>query len=86
VMFTAEYKDAFYHALRDALHSEVDSWRGQLSAPTQVTRLWQRVADLEPTSRNPGATSFASEETKSPSADQSQFLPLRRLSVATRGA
>jgi anaerobic magnesium-protoporphyrin IX monomethyl ester cyclase len=86
VMFTAEYKDAFYHALRDALHSEVDSWRGQLSAPTQVTRLWQRVADLEPVSRNPGATSFASEKTKSPSADQSQFLPLRQLSVATRGA
>ncbi len=28
VMFTAEYKDAFYHALRDALHAEVDSWRG----------------------------------------------------------
>ena len=59
VMFKADYNDEFYHALRDALHAEVDSWHGQLSAPTQVTRLWQRVAELEPVSRNPDATRFS---------------------------
>ena len=86
VMFTAEYKDEFYHALRDALHAEVDSWRGQLSAPTQVTRLWQRVADLEPVSRNPGATPSLRRKRNRQVPTSRSFCPCARLSAATRGA
>ncbi len=59
-MFTAEYNDTFYHAVRDALHAEVDSWRNQ-AAREQVASLWQRVTELEPISRNPSPTRFRME-------------------------
>jgi hypothetical protein len=62
-MFTAAYRDEFYLALRDALHTEVDSWRDH-SAGKVVHRnaLWERVMTLEETSRNTGATAFAEYE------------------------
>jgi radical SAM superfamily enzyme YgiQ (UPF0313 family) len=51
--FTAAYKSEFYHALRDALHAEVDAWRGMKpEARARIAGLWSRVAEMELTSRN----------------------------------
>ncbi len=88
VMFTAEYKDEFYHALRDALHAEVDSWHGKhaKNADNRVETLWRRVMELEPVSKNATPTSFRLEESKKESIEQSQFFPLQHLSVVARGA
>jgi radical SAM superfamily enzyme YgiQ (UPF0313 family) len=83
-MFTAEYSDTFYHAVRDALHAEVDSWRNQV-ARDQVASLWQRVTELEPISRNPSATRFRME-TASRTGGSSQLLPLCEIAAATREA
>jgi anaerobic magnesium-protoporphyrin IX monomethyl ester cyclase len=83
-MFTAEYSDTFYHAVRDALHAEVDSWRNQ-AAREQVASLWQRVTELEPISRNPSATRFRME-TASHRGGSSQLLPLCEIAAATREA
>ena len=39
--YTAAYTNEFYLALRDALHAEVNSWRGDVeSSPRSVTELW----------------------------------------------
>lgn len=84
-MFTAEYSDVFYHALRDALHAEVDSWRNP-GAFQKVESLWQRVKELEPTSRNPAATRFRLEAVNRRGAGSSQLLPLREIAAATREA
>jgi anaerobic magnesium-protoporphyrin IX monomethyl ester cyclase len=86
VMFTAEYTDEFYHALRDALHREVDSWQSTSSGGDEVSELWQRVADMEPVSRNLNPTQFPPPTEHADTIAQSQFVPLRRLSVAERGA
>ncbi len=78
VMFTAEYNDAFYHAVRDALHLEVDSWRNP-ALRDRVESMWQHVSDLEPVSHNSAPTSFAST---APVRQRSQFLPLREIAAA----
>ena len=84
-MFAAEYKDDFYHALRDALHAEVDSWRGGAMS-SHVAGLWRRVAELEPVSQNDSPTRFRLEAAEATETGRSQFLPLRQLSVAAREA
>ena len=56
IMFHAAYGTEFYRAVRDALHAEVDSWHSRGREATRrvhLRRLWQRVAALEPVSRNP---------------------------------
>jgi anaerobic magnesium-protoporphyrin IX monomethyl ester cyclase len=54
IMFKAAYKTEFYRAVRDALHAEVESWRGS-SQPEQtaasVAALWRVVDELEPVLR-----------------------------------
>lgn len=85
VMFTAEYKDVFYHALRDALHAEVDSWRIR-GARDRVSGLWQRVAEIEKVSRNTSPTRFRAEEAQRHSKEPSQFLPLGQIASAGREA
>lgn len=59
IMFEAAYSTEFYRAVRDALHAEVDSWRGSQSpdaeTAVEVDALWSRVAALEPISRNTDA-------------------------------
>jgi radical SAM superfamily enzyme YgiQ (UPF0313 family) len=85
VMFTAEYKDVFYHALRDALHAEVDSWR-MATGRERVSSLWRRVAELEAVSRNSNPTRFLAEETSRHSNAASQFLPLGHIASAGREA
>ena len=84
-MFSAEYKDVFYHAVRDALHGEVDSWRG-LASSNYVSGLWKRVAELEPISRNANPTRLRLEPGETEKARGSQFLPLQQLSAVAREA
>ncbi len=63
IMFKAAYKTDFYRAVRDALHAEVDSWstsNGDPWAKRRVDTLWQRVYDMEASSRD--ADAFASPE------------------------
>jgi radical SAM superfamily enzyme YgiQ (UPF0313 family) len=89
VMFKAAYTDEFYHTLRDALHAEVDSWHEASSIAitrAEAANLWQRVIELEPLSRNANATSFYLDEPQSGRSGESQFVPLRHLSVAVREA
>lgn len=64
VMFKGAYTDVFYRAIRDALHAEVDSPRVDSDAQQliELQRLWDRVALLEPISRNSDATELAEDE------------------------
>jgi len=59
VMFKGAYSDHFYHAVRDALHAEVESWHRPASKrgePSEIPGLWRAVEALEPVSRNLDAT------------------------------
>jgi radical SAM superfamily enzyme YgiQ (UPF0313 family) len=64
VMFRGTYNDEFYRALRNALHAEVtEISEGHTNGNTvsqNVRSLWQRVAELEPVSRNPNPTRLSS--------------------------
>jgi anaerobic magnesium-protoporphyrin IX monomethyl ester cyclase len=58
IMFKAAYSTDFYRAIREALHAEVDSWRGGEVSREEFSRvelLWQRVLELEGVSRQPDA-------------------------------
>jgi radical SAM superfamily enzyme YgiQ (UPF0313 family) len=88
VMYTAAYNDDFYHAIRDALHAEVDSWHATTevaAARETAANLWRHVAELEPVTRNAGATHFSPEESD-PSPVNSQFISLHDLTHVARGA
>ncbi len=88
VMFKAAYTDEFYRSLRDALHAEVDSWRGQVRGEeedTRVKRLWRKVTDLEPLTRNTDPTTLWVDD-PIPALSQSQLVPVQSLSHAVREA
>lgn len=85
LMFTAEYEDVFYRAVRDALHAEVDSWRTPDVSHDEVAKLWQEVSELEVRCRNASPTSIQIDR-KRTSDGSSQFLPLRELSGIAREA
>lgn len=85
VMFTAEYAEGFYHTIRDALHAEVDSWRNP-QLQEQVARLWQKVLELEPVSRNANPTQLGSGKPGPAIPAHSQFLSLHEIAAATREA
>jgi radical SAM superfamily enzyme YgiQ (UPF0313 family) len=55
MMFQGAYDGEFYRALHDALHAEVDSWNGSAGGKNR-RELWERVRQLEPTSRMPNPT------------------------------
>jgi radical SAM superfamily enzyme YgiQ (UPF0313 family) len=59
IMFHGAYTTEFYRAVRDALHAEVNSWSVGAAALNElqasVAEMWQRVAALEPASKNPAA-------------------------------
>ena len=81
VMFRATYKDEFYKALRNALHAEVDSWKGNDSPETVDTNLlWQQVFELEPMMRNAEATTLASSA--SDENGTQNLIPLHALAAA----
>jgi radical SAM superfamily enzyme YgiQ (UPF0313 family) len=90
VMFKGAYKDQFYRDIRDALHMEVDSWKNSISAPREEERLrslWNRIALLEPFSRNEDAVSLSDadgDSTLESSQDRSVFVPVRGLLASAR--
>ncbi len=74
----AAYKDEFYHALRDALHAEVDAGFSTAGDPRCIS-LWERVHTLEPTSRNKAPLLLAESRSAT-------LLPLTSLTVESRRA
>lgn len=59
VMFKGTYTDAFYRAVRDALHLEVKAWNlaaVQERERASLQEAWKVVEGLEPISRNQDAT------------------------------
>ena len=86
VMFRAAYTDRFYHALRDALHVEVDSYsrsdRG--TAARRVRQAWKQVSRLEPSCRNTQATSFSVPTNTIGPSTKSAFVPVSQLFIAAR--
>ena len=81
VMFRATYKDEFYKALRNALHAEVDSWKGNDSPENGDTNLlWQQVFNLEPKMRNAEATTLASSVPDETGTQN--LIPLHALAAA----
>jgi anaerobic magnesium-protoporphyrin IX monomethyl ester cyclase len=84
VMFTATYKDQFYLAVRNALHAEVDSWQKNSSAhgTGECSELWDKVFELEPLTKNPGATTFTHDEPTT--QNRQEFVPLQTLTTAAR--
>jgi anaerobic magnesium-protoporphyrin IX monomethyl ester cyclase len=78
VMFNASHTTEFYHAVREALHAEVDSWSASSSANAlQIRELWQRVYAMEPDCRNPDKGYVASG-----ASDASAFVSLQQLAPA----
>ena len=86
VMFSAAYTDRFYHALRDALHFEVDSYsrpdRGV--AAKRVRHAWKQVSRLEPSCRNTQATSFSARTNTIRHGTEAAFVPISQLFIPAR--
>jgi radical SAM superfamily enzyme YgiQ (UPF0313 family) len=88
VMFKGAYTDQFYRAIRDALHAEVASWQAPTQKPQrqrEIADLWNIVATLEPSSRNPDATELPKRghDSRVPRFSPNPYLiPLNSLSAA----
>jgi anaerobic magnesium-protoporphyrin IX monomethyl ester cyclase len=78
---TAAYKDEFYHALRNALHAEVNAFHAH-EAPSSFEMLWDRVRALEPVSRNTNVLTLPDES--SHHSASTALLPLANVVVAAR--
>jgi len=63
----ARYNDAFYHALRDALHAEVAAWSApaKTSASASLETMWSRIQAMEHESRNANVLSLPIEPSSS---------------------
>jgi anaerobic magnesium-protoporphyrin IX monomethyl ester cyclase len=81
VIFKGAYNTEFYRVVRDALHSEVNTWSGKTS-PSHASALWDQVEALEPLSRNTDATVLDAVPFAVPS---SGFVGLQQL-LAGEGA
>jgi anaerobic magnesium-protoporphyrin IX monomethyl ester cyclase len=82
VMFKGTYTDRFYRAIRDALHTEVKSWRADLSQQDQeeeLAKLWKQVDALEPITRNlaPTALSPVASDAEILFSSSRYFVPLQ---------
>jgi radical SAM superfamily enzyme YgiQ (UPF0313 family) len=85
IMFKAAYKTDFYRAVRDALHAEVDSWKGSdvtREAYARLAALWGKVNDLEPVSRESDAFVFPA---RTAGFGSSVFVPVGELSAVREG-
>jgi anaerobic magnesium-protoporphyrin IX monomethyl ester cyclase len=58
IMFKGAYNDRFYRTVRDALHTEVESWKPG-AVEKSLPNVWNDIAALEPGSRNADATELA---------------------------
>lgn len=75
IMFKAAYTTEFYRAVRDALHAEVESWKG---AACDLASLWQRVEEMEPQSRVADAFTL----TATPEVPSLSLIPIGQLTRA----
>jgi radical SAM superfamily enzyme YgiQ (UPF0313 family) len=75
IMFKAAYTTEFYRAVRDALHAEVESWKG---AACDLASLWQRVEEMEPQSRVADAFTL----TANPEVSSLSLIPIEQLTRA----
>jgi radical SAM superfamily enzyme YgiQ (UPF0313 family) len=74
-MHLAAYRDEFYHALRDALHAEVNAVRATGAVDQHCQALWRRVYEMEPSSRNSNVLPYA------PVQETTAFFPLASLNL-----
>jgi anaerobic magnesium-protoporphyrin IX monomethyl ester cyclase len=87
VMFKGFYTDAFYRAIRNALHAEVESWHSddpKANTQREIAELWDTVDSLEPTSRNLDATELSEPVRSSRSglpSHNSYFIPLNAVAA-----
>jgi anaerobic magnesium-protoporphyrin IX monomethyl ester cyclase len=85
IMFKAAYSTEFYRAVREALHTEVDSWvETEASSKTKakIEALWRGVHELEPLSRDQDA--FATSG-RADALHSSDIVPVGQL-TQLRGA
>ena len=84
IMYHGAYTTDFYRAVRDALHTEVDSWGKPaigVESLNQIESLWRNVFEMEPNSRN----TIAPESLKpQPSFASGTIVPIEKL-IAARG-
>jgi anaerobic magnesium-protoporphyrin IX monomethyl ester cyclase len=84
IMFKAAYKTDFYRAVRDALHAEVDSWSERPESDTtrvRISALWDRVAELEPVTRD---TDTFTPAFRTPAVATAAFVPVETLASVRR--
>ncbi len=82
VMFKAPYSDTFYHALRNAIHAEVDSWScgvNREETGAALVKAWRELAELETTSRTTDAIPGWVEELDSTGG---LFIPVEEVLTA----
>jgi radical SAM superfamily enzyme YgiQ (UPF0313 family) len=82
VMFKGTYTDRFYRAIRDALHSEVESWKPGVppnDRAEEIARLWKQVDALEPVTRNlvPTELSTVASDAGILLSSSRNFIPLQ---------
>lgn len=84
VMFRGAYTNAFYRAIRDAVHAEVNSWNGvgpRLSR-SAVHEMWREIARNEPAARNHDVTVLPTPA-HGPAPVAHDFVSVSQLSPAT---
>ncbi len=91
VMFKGTYTDQFYRAIRDALHTEVESWKvdvPQSDRAEELAKLWKHVEILEPITRNlvPTELSTVRNDAGNVFSSSRQFVPLQAVLAGTREA
>lgn len=82
VMFKGLYTDEFYRSIRDAIHTEVNSWNGvgrQLST-SEIDAIWAQIEDREPDSRNPDRTVLQQDTRACESLSARDFVAVSQLS------
>jgi radical SAM superfamily enzyme YgiQ (UPF0313 family) len=91
VMFKGTYTDQFYRAVRDALHTEVESWKvdvPQSDRAGELAQLWKHVDALEPITRNlvPTELSTVGNDAGNVLSSSRPFIPLQAVLGGTREA
>jgi anaerobic magnesium-protoporphyrin IX monomethyl ester cyclase len=91
VMFKGTYTDLFYRAIRDALHTEVESWKvdvPQSDRAEELAQLWKQVEVLEPITRNsvPTELSTVRNDPGNVLSSSRHFVPLQAVFGGTTEA
>ncbi len=91
VMFKGTYTDRFYRAIRDALHTEVESWKPsvpQSDRAEELAKLWKQVDALEPITRNlvPTELPTVTNDVRNVFSSSGHFVSLQDVLGGTREA